>query len=609
MKLKRVIIFHIESIYPRMLITRIYNFLFATETKICKKRSLWWLGLSLIFAVIYSLIALQKAFSGEYVIQDDARQHIFWMSRFIDSELFPNDLIANYYQSIAPWGYKNLYRIVATFGIDPLVFNKILPGILGLIMTGYCFAVTLELLPIPFAGFVAALLFNQNIWMQDGLTSGTAKAFIYPLFFAFLYYWLRRSLVGVCLTILLLSWFYPSFVLICGGVLFLQLWRVKGYTPRLCADKKVYLFSCIGLAVAFVVLLPYVFAASEYGPTVTLEQARSLPEFEAGGRASFFHDRDPWRFWFNASRSGIKLPSALIPPLSYGGLLLPFLLRFPTQFPLSQKINPKISYLVNLLLVSFALFFAAHALLFKLYLPSRYTQHTLKIVIIPAAAIALILILEAVLNWAINSHKQSQQSQYKSNYKSVFSQAITILLIILLVGYPASRNNFINTGYRIGKHPELYKFFQQQPKDILIASLTKEVDSIPSFTQRSILVSREHAIPYHMGYYRPLRQRAVDLIEAQYTTDLQIVKDLIERYGVDFWLIEKSSFTPEYLEGNRWITHHQPVTQKAIEDLKQGKTPAISLLKDSCAVLKDNKYTLISSKCINNLQDSTQYKP
>jgi hypothetical protein len=34
---------------------------------------------------------------------------------------------------------------------------------LGLLTTAYCFGVCLEMLPIPAAGFVAALLLNHNI--------------------------------------------------------------------------------------------------------------------------------------------------------------------------------------------------------------------------------------------------------------------------------------------------------------------------------------------------------------------------------------------------------------------------------------------------------------
>ena len=66
-----------------MSIAKIAKFLLATETKLYTKRSLFWLSLGLFFTVIYALLALQQALNSEYVVQDDARQHIFWMSRFI----------------------------------------------------------------------------------------------------------------------------------------------------------------------------------------------------------------------------------------------------------------------------------------------------------------------------------------------------------------------------------------------------------------------------------------------------------------------------------------------------------------------------------------------
>ena len=521
------------------------------------------------------------------------------MSRFIDPELFPNDLIADYYQSIAPWGYKNLYRLAASIGIDPLVFNKFVPGLIGIVMTVFCFAVSLELLPIPFGAFLTTLLFNQNIWVQGGIISGTARDFVYPLFFIFIYYWLKRSLWGVCVTLVLVSWFYPSSILIYAGVLFLQLWRMDGCIPRLGNDKQVYIFSCVGLAVAFIVLLPYVLAASEYGPTITLEQARSLPEFTAGGRASFFYDNDPWEYWFNASRTGIKLAPALVPQLAYAGLLLPFLLKFPQRFPLSQKINPKISYLKDLLIVSFGLFFVAHALLFKLYLPSRYTARSLQVTVILAASITLMLILDAVWRWTSDRHQ--------SKISSIIAVIPIGILLTALIAFPITGSNFTNTGYQRGENPELYQFFQQQPKDIIIASVSSEANLIPSFTQRSVLVAEEYGIPYHWGYYQPFRQRVMDLIEAQYTPDLQTVKDFIRRYGVTHLLIDKFAFTPEYLEGNRWLQDHAPTTQNAIAKLaegiarlKKGEVAKMALLRNTCSVFEDTKYIVLDGICILN---------
>jgi hypothetical protein len=63
-------------------------------------------------------------------VQDDAQQHVFWMRRFIDPQLFPNDLIADYFQSVAQPGYKAIYQLAAAIGIDPMVFNKLLPIVL-----------------------------------------------------------------------------------------------------------------------------------------------------------------------------------------------------------------------------------------------------------------------------------------------------------------------------------------------------------------------------------------------------------------------------------------------------------------------------------------------
>lgn len=86
-----------------------------------------------------------------------------------------------------------------------------------------------------------------------------------------------------------------------------------------------------------------------------------------------------------------------------------------------------------------------------------------------------------------------------------------------------------------------------QPQDIRIASLAEEANNIPTFAQRSILVGREYAIPYHWGYYRQFRQRTLHLIRAQYSGDWATLQNFARKYGVDFWLLEKSAFALEYL--------------------------------------------------------------
>ena len=232
-----------------MWITHLHRFLTGTT----KPNLIVWLTLSLLIATLYGTLAVQFAFSHDYMVQDDARQHVFWMRRFLDPELFPNDRIADYFQSVAPLGYRALYYFMAKLGIDPIVWSKVLPLVLGFITTGYCFGVAVQLLPIPLTGFIAAVLLNQNLWMQDGLISGTPKAFIYPILLAFLYYGMRQSLLGMGIAITLLGLFYPSLVLVCAAFLILHLWRLNRKVPYLSHHRRDYIFCFTGLAVAFVV--------------------------------------------------------------------------------------------------------------------------------------------------------------------------------------------------------------------------------------------------------------------------------------------------------------------------------------------------------------------
>ena len=201
-----------------------------------QNQKIFWLTLSLTFTTIYSLLALKEAFSGEYIVQDDARQHVFWMRRFLDPELFPNDLIADYFQSVAPWGYQTFYWLFSQVGIDPIFLNKLLPLGLSLVTAAYCFGICFQILPIPFAGFIASVLLSQNLWLQNDIGSATPRAFLYPLFLAVLYYLLRKSLVPFLVAIALLGLFYPQYVILTALILIIRLldWE-KG---RFCLSKN-----------------------------------------------------------------------------------------------------------------------------------------------------------------------------------------------------------------------------------------------------------------------------------------------------------------------------------------------------------------------------------
>jgi hypothetical protein len=229
------------------------------------------------------------------------------------------------------------------------------------------------------------------------------------------------------------------------------------------------------------------------------------------------------------------------------------------------------------------MFFAAHALLFKLHLPGRYSGYSLRIVLALAAGIALIVLWDAL---------------WQAYGQRVLALAAVALLGAALLLYPSLEQNFPNTKYKVGNVPSLYKFFQEQPKESLIASLSEEANNLPTFSQRSILVGREYAIPYHLGYYNQFRQRTLELIHAQYSPDFAVVQNLIQKYGVDFWLLDGAPLTPEYIANNNWFRQYQPVTAEAIAQLQQGRIPALSKVMDRCAVFNQYGLTVLEAKCI-----------
>jgi hypothetical protein len=107
-------------------------------------------------------------------------------------------------------------------------------------------------------------------------------------------------------------------------------------------------------------------------------------------------------------------------------------------------------------------------------------------------------------------------------------------------------------------------------------------------------------LPFHLGYYNQIRQRAIDLIEAQYGEDLSQVQQFVQKYGVDFWVLHRNAFKPEYLraDSKSWLRSFQPVFDEALAGLEQGKVPALSKLMRKCRVAKTPQLIVLEAECL-----------
>ena len=535
-----------------------------------------WLTLSILVAILYSFSGWGLAFDSIYTVQDDARQHVFWLQRLNDPNLFPNDAIADYFSSVVPAGYKFVYWLANGLGIAPFWFNKILPLILGVGTTVFMFAVTVEVFPVPLAGFIASLLLNQNLWMLDDLVSGTPRAFFYLLFLGFVYYLLRQNLGLCCLFLVLQGLCYPQVLLLSTGILCLYLILEQ-------SQQRFYL---VCLVVAVVVVAFYKWQTGDLHQVISLDVAQQLPEFYPGGRNNFFLD-NPWAFWLVGQRSGYFPREWQYVLLCVFGLGLPILAVNSHQFPLVRQITPKINLISYIWLSSLILFLLAHLFLFKLHLPSRYSQHTWRIIIALVDGITLTIVIDRLTKYQPKLHLA----------------IIAIAILPLLYPTYAVQSYPYRLGYATGQTPELYQFLQQQPQDVLIASLSTEADFIPSLAQRSVLVAREYSIPYHWDYYQPLRQKTQALIQAQYSADAATVSKIIKQYQIDLWLLDNNAFEPKYLTENTWLNQFQPTTNNAIASLQQ-QQPWIQAQSDLCSIFQSDRLKLLDARClVRDLQE------
>jgi len=208
-----------------------------------------------------------------------------------------------------------------------------------------------------------------------------------------------------------------------------------------------------------------------------------------------------------------------------------------------------------------------------------------------AAGIVLTILLDA----AFRSCEAFVAQQRWLALSARLALMVTVGTVFIL--YPQFSAGFPSTNFRVGGDAALYQFLQTQPKDTLIATLSDEANNIPTFAQRSVLFGRKCSLPFHLGYYRQVRQRILDVIQAQYSPDLTLAKQVIKQYHITFWLIERSTFTPQYLTDANWLESFQPAFSTALTNLQQGKVPALEKLTN-CSALTTDRFTLLDATCI-----------
>jgi hypothetical protein len=524
-----------------------------------------WLGLVLAASLLIVLRASWPALTHQNIVLDDVRQHAFWVPRLHDPELFRGDPIADYFAAQASPGHTALY-FVATLAMDPISFSKLLPLVLTLAQAGCAYLLGWRLFSQHRVAALGAILLTWLTWWFDDIGSASPRSFGSPLLVAFLAFLAGRQRAAALATLVLQALFYP---VACGVMLGTQaLWLVARARRRMLAPSyrtELRWLLASSVLVSGLVLLERL-STTSYGPLISLEQARQMPEFQSGGRVSYFNP-NPIDFWLVGPRTGIgfwrnvpqlgETPILLLAmlPAAALGLWLAAARGGLTRRPPVHL--PKLLLLACLLGASFALFFLAHALAFRLYLPARQVQFSLPVVLALAAALFAELLAERL-----------------ASCRPTRAGTLVVLgtAMLLLAWRPP-----VDASYVVGSHTQLYAYLRSLPKDTLVAALPQDASSLPLFGQRPVFVSYEHAIPYHPKYYEPLRRRMDALQEAYFAESPRPIIELAEREGIALIVANTN----------------------ALERAHRGRTMPLGLeqLVAHCATLRDHELVAIPLTC------------
>lgn len=545
-----------------------------------KKVKIWFYA-ALFFTALYSIAYSYKLFSSEFIVQDDARAHVFWAYKYLSTGYFKEDLMADYFETMAPYGYRFFYKYAAVLNIPPFLLNKLVPVILGFATCYYAFRLSYRIFLNPIVAFVATLLLNHMLWGHDNIPSGTPKAFVYPLLLASLLLILKKAFWPLILIFILESLFFPHALLISLTTYGLTL--IEFRNGKLCFNfnRKDLVFILVVIGVGLLVLLPYAFKTNDFGPLVTAKEAVNLPEFQKGGRSAFFSD-SYWKYWVSSSRSGMWPRS--IEGITNVCLLLSLAFCFMSKrfgfLGLSPSASANIGVLYRLIIASLLLFFLAHLMLFHLHLPSRFTQHSVRIVV--ALLAAHVLVTSGQYIW-----RQLKTGNISAGLKSGYAYALLTLYACLLA-YPLVLGifgvNIIDRGhFKVGKQAQLYRFFSQQPTDSVVAVLSEFANNIPAFSLRSVVYSNEYAIAYHRGYYTKLETRRKEMDAAYLTDNADELREFIDKYRVSHFVIDD-------VARERWQSRQNEM-----------QIPRLKQYVSKCRTFYDDGVEVIDAKCIRQI--------
>jgi hypothetical protein len=576
-------------------------------------------------AALATLHAEWRILANPLVFQADAQIHEYWMRRFQDPALFDDPLTnALLDTGYSPAGFRLLYWL-ASHVVDPVLFGELLPLVLQPLAVWLVFRIVRAHVAWRPAAWIAAALFLVP-WEIHRFSGGHPRAFAQPIVLLAVFLLLRRRNLAAALVPVVGLLLYPPAALVALAIVLLAALERK---QRLFVDRTRAAWAGASLAGFAVVALTTRLLAG-YHPLVSEEEARRYPEFGPDGQMHFFLDSTLDFLTQNYSGFFLGAPGSL---LAVAALFL-------------LVVRPRNATLLRwevwcIPIAALALFAAAHAFLFRLYLPHRYTYSLLpffcivigialrptleawaartRLWLFAAAALPLALALLALTVFPLGP--QLSWSRFGSwledaRWHLVAGLLVGLLLAAVLAGGAlgwtrprvgaaaaalvagtvlAAEVTFAGGGESPGaaacRDVGLYRHLRTLPEDTIVAGEPGRLDCIPIAARRPVLISKKLYQPWEREYLAIIRDRMFRTVDALYGPSVAAIVELRARYGTDYMLVRNAP------SGRSW-GGLAPFTGEVRRLLRADHVPAAQRLPASCETWGNRTFALYSLACV-----------
>ncbi|MGY6637754.1 MAG: hypothetical protein ACXIUO_11505 [Erythrobacter sp.] len=532
-------------------------------------------------------IFLANAFvvpGSAYAIQDDARQFLAWTARLTDIPALKGDLIADYWHSVTPRALRAFYGVLAMAGIPPLVLARLIPVALLLASAFFAFRAAMVLTrERALAALVVAATVMALLVHEDSIFTSTARAFSPPLFLMFLDGLLRDKRWQVVLALGILAAVYPTTALVGLTMLGFATLRLRQWPPFDTNPRALATVVIATLAVAAPILtLPG--EVQRWEPVITIADALTMPNLGTpGGRSSIVPLEGTYPFLCSA-RVGI-LPE-IVPcwatrwatPLN-ALLLLPLLILGVGAARRAWRGEPRSPDIIYFwAVIAGAMWWAVATIFaFKLHLPARYPQRVLSI-------LEWMAIGQMIGMWL------DQRFASEGASGRVRAAAVT-LMALFAVSFATP-----TPGIRRPLEPQAMEWLRASPATLQVGGLSSDLDFVPAITGRATHVTVEHAIPYHLTYFREIDRRLVATVEAFTTPDAAMLAGFVEAEGLDVLLVDRA-----FIESGDFPDDYAGVVPAAVAEGEARLAAAPSALQrkaKACAIIEGEAVWLLDAKCL-----------